>query len=165
MSPDRWSTGSGRSPASTASTWSSASIERDGGTLYCTALFLGPDGALLGKHRKLMPTAAERLVWGRRRLDAARARHGRRQARGGHLLGELHAAAAHGHVREGRQVWCAPTVDDRDTWIPTMRHIACEGRCFVLSACQFATRGDCPADYPLEDAAARRATCSSAAAR
>ncbi len=39
-------------------------IEREGGTLYCTALFFGPDGALLGKHRKLMPTAAERLCWG-----------------------------------------------------------------------------------------------------
>jgi nitrilase len=40
-----------------------------------------------------------------------------------------------------------PTVDDRDTWIPTMQHIALEGRCFVLSACQFIRRGDYPADY------------------
>ena len=45
----------------------------------------------------------------------------------------------------GVQLYCAPTVDDRDTWLPTMRHVAVEGRCFVLSACQFLCRGDCPA--------------------
>ncbi len=39
-------------------------IERDGGTLYCTALIIGDEGTLLAKHRKLMPTASERLVWG-----------------------------------------------------------------------------------------------------
>jgi nitrilase len=48
---------------------------------------------------------------------------------------------------QGVQLYCAPTVDDRDTWLPTMRHIALEGRCFVLSACQYLTRADCPADY------------------
>src|SRR5918994_3158692 len=127
-------------------------IERDGGTLYCTALFLGPDGALLGKHRKLMPTAAERLVWGYGDgstlpvLDTA--------------VGRLGAVICWENYMpllrmtmyaKGVQVWCAPTADARDTWIATMRHIACEGRCFVLSANQFATRGDYPSDYPLED--------------
>src|SRR5215207_3937511 len=127
-------------------------IERDGGTLYCTALFLGPDGALLGKHRKLMPTAAERLVWG---FGA------------GSTLPVLETAAGRlcavicwenympllrmAMYAKGVQIWCAPTADARDTWIATMRHIACEGRCFVLSANQFATRGDYPPDYPLQD--------------
>ena len=46
------------------------------------------------------------------------------------------------------QIYCAPTADDRETWMPTMRHIALEGRCFVLSACQYIRRGDYPADYP-----------------
>lgn len=123
-------------------------IERDGGTLYCTALFFGPDGALLGKHRKLMPTALERLVWG--------------QGDGSTLtvldteIGKLGAVICWENYMpllrmamyaQGVQLYCAPTVDDRDTWLPTMRHVALEGRCFVLSACQYLTRADCPADY------------------
>lgn len=48
---------------------------------------------------------------------------------------------------KGIELYCAPTVDDRDSWIPTMRHIAVEGRCFVLSCCQYARRADFPPDY------------------
>jgi nitrilase len=48
---------------------------------------------------------------------------------------------------KGVTVWCAPTVDDRDSWQPTMQHIALEGRCFVLSACQYLIRSDCPEGY------------------
>jgi nitrilase len=51
---------------------------------------------------------------------------------------------------KGIQIYCAPTADDRDTWLSTMRHVALEGRCYVLSACQFLTRADCPDDYPAE---------------
>jgi nitrilase len=50
----------------------------------------------------------------------------------------------------GAEVYCAITVDDRDTWLPTVRHVALEGRCFVLSACQYLTRKDCPAYYSSE---------------
>lgn len=123
-------------------------IERDGGTLYCTVLFFGSDGSLLGKHRKVMPTAMERLIWG---------------FGDGSTLPVLPTPIGHiGAVicwenympmlrtamyAQGIQLYCAPTVDDRDTWIPTMRHIAVEGRCFVLSSCQFARRSDYPADY------------------
>ena len=49
---------------------------------------------------------------------------------------------------KGVVFYCAPTADDRDTWLASMQHIALEGRCFVLSACQYLTRGDCPPDYP-----------------
>jgi nitrilase len=48
---------------------------------------------------------------------------------------------------KGIQLYCAPTADDRDTWMATMQHVALEGRCFVFTACQYLRRGDCPADY------------------
>lgn len=128
-------------------------IERDGGTLYCTVLFIAPDGTLLGKHRKLMPTAAERLVWGFGDgstlpvLDTPVGRLGAVICWENYM--PLLRAAMYA---KGVQIWCAPTADDRETWLPTLRHIALEGRCFVLSACQFLTRADCPADYAAASA-------------
>jgi nitrilase len=123
-------------------------IERDIGTLYCTILFFAPDGTFLGKHRKLMPTAMERLIWG--------------FGDGSTLpvfdtpLGKLGAVICWENYMpllrmamyaKGIQLYCAPTADDRDTWMATMQHVALEGRCFVLTACQYLRRQDCPADY------------------
>jgi nitrilase len=113
-------------------------IERDGGTLYCTALFFAPDGSLAGKHRKLMPTAMERLIWGfgdgstMPVIDTGLGKVGAVICWENYM--PLLRAAMYA---KGVQIYCAPTVDDRETWLPTMRHIAMEGRCFVLSACQF----------------------------
>ena len=113
-------------------------IERDGGTLYCTALFFAPDGRLAGKHRKLMPTAMERLIWGfgdGSTLPVIETGFGRI---GAVICWENYMPLLRAAMyRQGIQLYCAPTVDDRDTWPVTMRHIALEGRCFVLSACQF----------------------------
>jgi nitrilase len=123
-------------------------IERDGGTLYCTALFLGPDGALLGKHRKLMPTASERLIWGQgdgstlTAVDTAIGRLGAAICWENYMPALRQAMFA-----KGVSLWCAPTVDERDIWQASMRHIAYEGRCTVLSACQYMTRADAPDDY------------------
>ncbi len=123
-------------------------IERELGTLYCTVLFFGPDGALLGKHRKLMPTALERLVWGfgdgstMPVLDTPLGRLG------AVICWENYMPLLRFYMySQGVRLFCAPTADDRDTWLPSMQHIALEGRCFVLSCCQYLTRGDCPADY------------------
>lgn len=124
-------------------------IEREGGTLYCTVLFFSPEGALIAKHRKLMPTAMERLIWGfgdGSTLSVADTPVGRV---GSVICWENYMPMLRmAMYAKGVQVYCASTVDDRDVWTATMRHIACEGRCFVLSACQYVTRGAYPAGYP-----------------
>jgi nitrilase len=126
-------------------------IERDGGTLYCTALFFGPDGRLLGKHRKLMPTAMERLVWGFGDGSTLPVLDTEVGKLGAVICWENYMPLLRmAMYARGVQLYCAPTADDRDTWLVTMRHVALEGRCFVLSACQYLTRGDCPADYAAE---------------
>ena len=123
-------------------------IERDGGTLFCSTLTYGPTGALLSKHRKLMPTALERLVWGfgdGSTIGVAETPLGRI---GSVICWENYMPLLRmAMYAQGAELYCAPTVDDRDTWLPTMRTIAIEGRCFVLSACQYFTRGDAPTDY------------------
>lgn len=123
-------------------------IERDGGTLYCTALIFGPDGSLLGRHRKLMPTASERLVWGQgdgSTLPVVKTPVG---AIGTAICWENYMPALRQTLyAKGVSLYCAPTVDERDIWQASMRHIAYEGRTFVLSACQYMTRADAPADY------------------
>ena len=112
-------------------------IERSGSTLYCTALYFDPQSGLVAKHRKLMPTGTERLIWGKGDgstlpvLDSQ--------------VGKLGAVVCWENMMpllrtamyaKGIEVWCAPTVDEREMWQVSMRHIAHEGRCFVVSACQ-----------------------------
>jgi nitrilase len=124
-------------------------IERDGGTLYCTALFFAPDGRLLGKHRKLMPTGCERLIWGfgdGSTMPVFDTPHGRM---GAVICWENYMPLMRAAMyAKGVEIWCAPTADSRDTWIASMQHIAIEGRCYVLSCNQFARRSDFPADFP-----------------
>jgi nitrilase len=124
-------------------------IERDGGTLYCSVLFFAPDGTLMGKHRKLMPTAAERLVWGLGDGSTMPVFDTHIGRLGAVICWENYMPLLRMHMySRGIQIYCAPTADDRDTWLSTLRHIALEGRCFVLGCNQFARRSDYPADYP-----------------
>ena len=123
-------------------------IERDGGTLYCTVLFFAPDGCYLGKHRKVMPTAAERLVWGfgdGSTLPVYDTPYGKL---GAVICWENYLPLMRAAMyAKGIQIYCAPTADARDSWIASVRHIAVEGRCFVLACNQFARRSNYPADY------------------
>ena len=116
-------------------------IERDGATLYCTALYFDGAKGLVGKHRKLMPTAGERLIWGfgdGSTLPAFKTDLG---TIGAVICWENYMPALRMHMyHQGVSLYCAPTADDRDTWLPTMQHIALEGRTFVLTACQHITR-------------------------
>ena len=122
-------------------------IERSGASLFCTAAFIAPQAGLVAYHRKLMPTGTERLIWS--------------QGDGSTMpvvespVGKLGAAICWENqmplfrtamYAKGVEIWCAPTVDARDVWRSSMRHIAQEGRCFVISACQFVPS---PADLGL----------------
>ena len=120
-------------------------IERELGTCYCTVLFFGPDGRLLGKHRKLMPTALERMIWGfgdGSTLTVVDSPYGRI---GSVICWENYMPLLRmAMYAKNTALYCAPTADDRETWVPSMRHVALEGRCFVLTACQFLRKGDFP---------------------
>ncbi|CAB3403664.1 unnamed protein product [Caenorhabditis bovis] len=124
-------------------------IEKLGTTLYCSAFFFSPNG-YIGKHRKLLPTALERCIWG--------------QGDGSDVkvfetsFGNISATICWENYMpllrfslysKGVQIYLAPTVDDREVWLPTMRTIALEGRCFVVSACQFLKSSAYPEEHYL----------------
>ncbi|MGE0183264.1 MAG: carbon-nitrogen hydrolase family protein [Parvularculaceae bacterium] len=119
-----------------------------GGTLYCSALVFSAEGRFLGKRRKLMPTAAERLIWGFGDGSTLSAFDGASGKIGAVVCWENYMPMLRmSQYAQGVCYYCAPTVDDRDNWAGTMRTIALEGRAFVLSACQFMTRADAPMDF------------------
>ena len=113
-------------------------IERSDATLYCTVLFISNKGKLLAKHRKLMPTASERLIWGQgdgSTIPVVETAAGRV---GAAICWENYMPLLRTAMyAKGLDIWCAPTVDDRDIWQTSMSHIAYEGRNFLVSACQY----------------------------
>ena len=123
-------------------------IEKDGGTLYCSSVCIGRNGEILSWHRKLIPTAMERVIWGQgdgSTMEVAQTDIGKVSMA---ICWENYMPLYRSHLyNQGTQIHCVPTVDDRDVWLPTMQMIALEGRCFVVSACQFMTVGDVKADW------------------
>jgi nitrilase len=129
--------------------------ERDqvSGTMYCSMLYFNPQGELMGKHQKIKPTAAERIVWGESdgstlsTFDTALGRMG------GLICWENYMPLARMSMyQKGVQLYMAPTADSRENWQSTLKHIALEGRCFVFGCNQFVTKSMYPQDLPgIED--------------
>ena len=120
------------------------------GTLYNTVVYLGPRG-LLGRHRKLMPTHHERLFHGIGAGDDLEVVEAADVRVGGLICWENRMPLARYAVyRGGPQIWVAPTADDSDGWLASMRHIAIESGAFVVSAPQFIPASAFPADFPVE---------------
>ncbi|MCF6351908.1 MAG: carbon-nitrogen hydrolase family protein [Cyclobacteriaceae bacterium] len=115
-------------------------------TLYCTLIYFGSDGTLLGKHRKIKPTAAERIVWGEgdgTTLTTFDTKFGKI---GGLICWENYMPLARMALySKGVEIYLAPTADSRDSWQATMQHIAFEGRCYVIGCNQYFTKSDYPA--------------------
>lgn len=125
--------------------------EASDGTLFNTLLYIGPNGAVLGAHRKLIPTAGERLVWGSG-AEATLDVHQLPDARVGGLLcwENYMPLARYALLARGEQIHLAPTWDRGEPWISSMRHLAKEGRTFVISACQCFHKDDIPDSFDFK---------------
>jgi nitrilase len=126
--------------------------ESSDSTLYNTVVFIGSDGRLLGRHRKLIPTAGERLVWAQgdgSDLDVYDTEIGRV---GGLICWENYMPLARYTLSAmGQQIHVAPTWDRGEPWTSTMRHVAKESRCFVVGSCQAVHEDDIPDQYSFKE--------------
>ena len=125
--------------------------EASDATLFNTLLYVGPDGTILGKHRKLIPTGGERLVWGSgdgSDLEVYRLPFGRVS---GLICWENYMPLArYALAAWGGQIHVAPTWDRGEPWLSTTRHVAKEGRAVVIGCCQAVRKDDIPDDLPFK---------------
>jgi nitrilase len=127
--------------------------ERDGefsrGTLYNTVVLIGSDGTIMNRHRKLMPTNPERMVWGTGDATGLRVSETPSGRVGGLICWENYMPLARFSIfAQGCEIYIAPTWDEGDMWLSTMRHIAAEGRCWVLGNGSSMRGKDFPRDFP-----------------
>ena len=141
---------------------------RASGTLYNTVVYIDAHGGIAGRHRKLVPTGAERLVWGNGQdhlltvveIDGVRV--------GSLICWENYMPLARMAMYErGIDVLLAPTWDNSDEWVPTLRHIAKEGQIFVVGVTAFLRGSDVPRDLPepMRSTAAKTTSCHAATRR
>ncbi len=122
--------------------------QKNNGSLFCSMLYISPSGGLLGVHRKIKPTGTERLIWGEASGESLVSFDTKIGRLGGLICWENYMPEARmAMYKKGVQIYVAPTADSRDGWIATMRHIALEGRCFVLGCNQFMTKSMYPEDF------------------
>jgi len=130
--------------------------ERDGSfsraTLYNTLVTIGADGTVLNRHRKLVPTNPERMVWGQGDASGLRVIDTAFGRLGGLICWENYMPLArYALYAEGVQVYVASTWDSGDAWLATMRHIASEGRCWVIGSGCALRASDVPRSFPSAD--------------
>ncbi len=122
------------------------------GTLYCSIFYFGPDGRLLGRHRKLKPTGSERLIWGEGDGSTLPVVQTPAGGVGGLICWENYMPLARmAMYARGVDIYLAPTADARERWQATLRHIALEGRCFVVGCNQYVTADMYPPDLACRD--------------
>jgi nitrilase len=125
--------------------------EASGFTLFNTLLYINNQGEIIGKHRKLIPTGGERLVWGQGNGDTLSAFDTDFGKLGGLLCWENYMPLARQAMYSaGTEVYVAPTWDSSENWLLSMRHIAREGGMFVISVCQAVRKDDIPDRYEFK---------------
>jgi nitrilase len=126
--------------------------EFSGTTLYNTVVVIGADGAILNRHRKLMPTNPERMVWGCGDASGLRVVDTPVGRIGTLLCWESYMPLArHALYAQNLEIYVAPTWDCGDTWLASMNHIAREGGCWVLSTATALQGADVPDSFPERD--------------
>jgi len=118
------------------------------GSLYCSMLYISPKVGLLGVHRKIKPTGTERVIWSEASGESLVSFETEIGKLGGLICWENYMPLARMSMyKQGVEIYVAPTADCRDNWTSTMKHIALEGRCFVLGCNQFFTKSMYPEQY------------------
>ena len=122
--------------------------QKQNGSLYCSMVYISPTEGLLGVHRKIKPTGTERVIWAEANGESLVTFNTKIGKLGGLICWENYMPLARMAMFEkGVEIYIAPTADSREEWTSTMKHIALEGRCFVLGCNQYFTKSMYPSKY------------------